>query len=905
MKVDITLEGMDDKDSSIVAAFTSRGDDANVLRVFSRATTAGYYVLGVWATRVAQQLIKSSAVVKNWGTASAPIYAVAVNEALYRELVRHTLLEGGSTVELHERLASGYTCTKRGTPGNIADFEPLLFEFNDTQLQMLACGAVSFSCTNSTTVKVGIVSLNTTLRVFCVAEFDDTPQLPHLEALVSQLNLRELIAPSFVLDKDQETCLRRLCEKANVNLSLVAKKEFAADEATVMRKLSYMLRVSEEKLLLNDLPHARGAIGALLNRAGDDEASHGAFFLRHVLPSSFVKLDMAAIQALNIIAPGQEAAKGKLPLSIFGWLNRCATGMGSRTLRQWLLQPLRDVAAVNDRLDMVQMMIETPILRDALLQQVLRRCGDMDRLNRKLQRRSISLKEVYSMLHFVQSVGTVVDLLEGYTGRSRKLVADEFLAPLQDINQHMHNLKILIDATLDSTDKSSVRIKPEFDDELQELEQQRVEVMAGIEKEHQAVMKKHSWNDKTLKCELHSSYGYVFRVSRKDDAAVRDGKTFTTVNTSKDGVRFLSKGLSALSESHRAIAKSYQQRQLSLQQKLIETVGTYLPVLDDAKELIAQLDVFVAAALVAKESRIPLVRPQVSAEEKGELSITGLRHPLIELRQQDFVVNSARMTAKTNGMIITGPNMGGKSTFMRSVGVAVVLAQAGFFVPAEVAEISLRDSIMCRVGATDHLSLGVSTFMVEMLESASILSTATCNSLVIIDELGRGTSTYDGFGLAWSIAYEVGCVLRSTVLFSTHFHEMTLLPAEHSNFVNMHFGAETSKAANGTTTLRFTYKLAPGACERSYGIYVAQLAKLPQEVIEEAQRKADELESFSSNSGFDLFLGKMESTVQDKLANYAERIRELQKMPGSGEELKLLKSTILVDPELQSYLRGQ
>ncbi len=893
-----------------MSAFLACGESAEVLRIFSRTSGSGYYVLGIWATRVAQQLIKSSAVIKNWGTSAAPLNAVTINEPLFRELIRFTLLEGGVAVELHEKLASGYTCTKRSTPGNIADFEPLLFEFNDTQLQMLASGAVTFSIVNGTSLRVGLVALNTTLRFFSVAEFADSLQLPHLEALVTQLNLRELVAPALSLGAEQETCLRRLCEKASVNLSLVPKKEFGADEATVMRKLGDMLRVEEERMLFADLPLARSALSVLLARSGEDELARRAFFLRHVLPSSFVKLDMAAVQALNIVAPVQEAPKGKIPLSIFGWLNRCATGMGSRLLRQWLLQPLRDADAVNERLDMVEMMIETPVLRDSLLQQVLRRCSDMDRLNRKLQRRSITLREVYSLLNFGQSVSCVVTLLQSYTGRSREMLSSLFLQPLEEINSHLHNLKILIEATLDCPDKSSVRIKPEFDDDLQELDTQRTQVVASIDKEHASVMRKYGWNDKTLKCEMHPSYGYVFRVSRKDDAAVRDGNAFITVNTAKDGVRFLSKSLSSLSEQHRAICKSYQERQLDLQKKLIETIGTYLPVLDDAKELVAQLDVFVAAALVAKDSRVPLVRPTILPEELGRIKITSLRHPLIELRQVDFVVNSLSLTQEANGMIITGPNMGGKSTFMRSVGVAVVLAQAGFFVPAESAEISLRDSVMCRVGATDHLSLGVSTFMVEMLESAAILATATRNSLVIIDELGRGTSTYDGFGLAWSIAHEVGSVLQSSLLFSTHFHEMTLLPAAHGNFVNMHFGAETSKGQSATTTLRFTYKLQPGPCERSYGIYVAQLAKLPSEVIEEAQRKADELESFSSSSssGFDMFLAKMEPAVQEKLAFYAERIRDVTKRQriqgGADDELSALKAAIVADPDLQPYLKG-
>ena len=168
--------------------------------------------------------------------------------------------------------------------------------------------------------------------------------------------------------------------------------------------------------------------------------------------------------------------------------------------------------------------------------------------------------------------------------------------------------------------------------------------------------------------------------------------------------------------------------------------------------------------------------------------------------------------------------MGGKSTFMRSIGIVVLLAQAGCFVPAEYAELTVKDGVMCRVGSTDYMSQGVSTFMVEMVESSAILSNATNNTLVIVDELGRGTSTYDGFGLAWAIAHHLAVAVRCSLLFSTHFHEMTALASNYSNIRNMHFAAEPEE---GGTKLRFTYKLQPGACGRSYGIYVAELANLP------------------------------------------------------------------------------
>jgi len=219
-----------------------------------------------------------------------------------------------------------------------------------------------------------------------------------------------------------------------------------------------------------------------------------------------------------------------------------------------------------------------------------------------------------------------------------------------------------------------------------------------------------------------------------------------------------------------------------------------------------------------------MVRPTMEAAETNTLNIVNLRHSLVEVRCQDFVSNSVKLSKGQNGLIITGPNMGGKSTYMRSVGVAVVLAQAGCFVPCDEATISVRDSILCRVGATDYLSRGVSTFMVEMLEASSIIATATEASLVIIDELGRGTSTYDGFGLAWAIAAKLANDTKSLLLFATHYHELTKISEEHSNMSNVHVSAKVSEESD---TIQFLYRLQEGACGKSFGVHVAKIAGIP------------------------------------------------------------------------------
>ncbi|KAG8344320.1 MutS domain [Trypanosoma vivax] len=947
----------DDRDAAVLQAFTAAGgdDDTSCLRLFSRAAT-GCCVVGRWASVVAREYVKSTAVLKNWGG----VDAVTVNDTIAREVIRDCLLRRGVSVEHYERQVSGgpYVCVQRGSPGHIADFEATLFAFEEAEIQLMATGSVVIGHVSSgvfagQSLRVGFAALNTTLRTLTYAEYTDSAQLTNLDVLIAQCNLKELMfisagsggsggstrvsqaSASSVDMEESMRALKQICERSNISLrpcgrgsafpsqenfvqhsqqqKVPMKNEAMQRDMDLLATLENILRVPEDRFALTQFPLASRALEQLITSMIDpfDLTNRCAYYIKHTVPSTFMKLDAAAIDALHIINHKQEA-RGSLPTSVYSWLNRCTTGMGARMMRQWLLQPLRNVDDINERLSLVEMMNESPILRDSLVSHVLRRCNDMDRLNRKLQRRTLSLKDVQCILVFVDTIPHAIEVLRTYSrGRNTKLLLDEYVAPLEDINEHFSNLRTLINATINLDDENVARINPEFDSDLGELEKQRQSVVEAIDKEHRRVMREHKWTEKTVKCEYHATYGYVFRVSRKDDQQVRTSDKLITVSTAKDGVRFLSGALSSLNEQYKGICRDYDMRQQDLKQKLIDTVATYLPVLDDAKELIAALDVFVAWSLVVKDSPLPMVRPtvrQVRSEEEAQsnsngggspgssensvLTIVNARHPLVELRQPNYVPNTLQLTADSNAIVITGPNMGGKSTFMRSIGICVVLAQAGCFVPAEAADIVVRDAIMCRVGAMDHLAQGVSTFMVEMLESAAILNCATQNTLAIIDELGRGTSTYDGFGLAWAIAQEVAVGIKSTLLFSTHFHEMTRLANQHSNVRNAHFGADVDTKSG---TLRFSYQLQPGACERSCGLYVAQLAHIPEEVVNAARRKAAELEDFEEDEArrrTRTLLASATPEMMQRVAQYARRVQALESGAESGVEKEALRKRL-------------
>lgn len=1060
----------EDRDVDLIKAFRALGDDSpRCLRLFARgASTPGCCILGYWAGVASRDYIKSSAVMKNWGDGAHNVLEVVfVNDALSKEMIRDCLLRRGAAVEYYERATGGagergstsggsvhgYTCVRRGTPGNIADFEATLFEFEESEIQLMASGALVLADTSSTSgssggkggddsssgVRVGFAVLNSTLRHIAFAEYIDVVQLTNLDALIAQTNLKELTlylpkTSSSVLaagtsgsrrgqdksrrytdgnqnddniDDDDDggrsaarrticderiRAVQRICTRAGTNFHLrvgrPSSHASSSQPSNALDALRDILRIPEERLALLHCPDAMLAMQHLLASVDlCDAYNHRTFYLRHITPNTFMKLDTAAIEALHLVS-SQPEPRGTLPRSVFTWLNRCCTGMGARTMRQWLLQPLCSVDDIAQRQTMVEIMVEHPALREGLTVEVLKKCSDMDRLNRKLQRRALGLKDTQAFLSLIRITPITLQLLRSYKGQHTKMVVDEYVAPLEDIYEHMGNLKMLIEATVDFSDRHVARINPDFDDDLQELHTQLQRVRRGVEKEYQRILQDYDWSEKQLKYEYHNSYGYVFRVSRKEDHQVRVSKELRTVSTSKDGVRFVSDAMAALSEQYRCVNEDYLGRQQSLKNKLIDTIASYLPILDDCKEIIAALDVFVAWALVVKDSPRAMTRPTVvdtmgggdTGKDGGErtykegpslanrqsndaspqlpprdggddtntysnkksdsdayhqhhhvhrgvdgkiiLSMKNVRHPLVELRQPAYMANSVHLTSDVNGMIITGPNMGGKSTYMRSVGVAVILAQAGCFVPADAATVCVRDAVMCRVGATDHLAQGVSTFMVEMLESAAILSAATPRTLCIIDELGRGTSTYDGFGLAWAIAKEVAVSVRATLLFSTHFHEMTKLASQFPCVQNFHFGADivestsaksgaasaptaqssggdvansgshprTASPAAGRTMERlcFSYKLESGPCGRSYGLYVAELAQMPDEVVARARVKAAELERFDEGvrgdgEARDRATEEMNAEAEQRLAQYALRVRCLENIHDEEE----------------------
>jgi len=334
-------------------------------------------------------------------------------------------------------------------------------------------------------------------------------------------------------------------------------------------------------------------------------------------------------------------------------------------------------------------------------------------------------------------------------------------------------------------------------------------------------------------CECPAAGGYALRVVKNNQKHVQAlGNKFEQVQINKQEFFFTTKALKRTVDELRRVDAAYEEAQAAIVEKALQVAATYHPVIERLTAALATLDVLLALALVAAVEG--LRRPVMDAE-CSRLELLGAKHVLVEAGTGKFIANDVRLSPTERTLVITGPNMGGKSTYIRMTALIAVMAQAGSFVPCTSATLPIFRNVMCRVGASDLQLRGISTFMSEMLEASAILKSVSRDSLVVVDELGRGTSTYDGYGLAYAIAHHlttVGCF----TLFATHFHEMSRLAAEVPGVRNAHMRAAVHAGA-----LTFLYEVADGATDQSYGVEVAAMVRFPGTVLAAAKRKASEL----------------------------------------------------------------
>lgn len=652
-----------------------------------------------------------------------------------------------------------------------------------------------------------------------------------------------------------------------VKKSLFTTKDVGTNILKLVGTATHITNVAE-----TEKPVAYSCIEVLLRslrllKADGGEDVTGSHVLLFGALESAMRLDSAAADAVNLLPkPDHPSQFG----SLYGVLNRCKTKMGSRLLERWLRQPLVSVDAINERLDIVEILKDATVYRNQLVDGPLRQAPDLDTIIAKMQRKNAGLDEVYRLYAFTRSLPTLVRILKDVADRTNQKNSDDgedvgndddmqvsstpsddvkntaraiqskFIEPLEKLVEKFSLYQQLVEHVIDMDQLPELVVRPHHDETLLELHEEQEELERQAEKLLQAA--RNSWGSFTdIKLEKSPVWGLIFRTPRADDErSLRANKSDVRIlQIQKNGPHFTTSQLEPLGDRSKAIDKEYKELQKELVGKAVETAVSYLPLAEAAAALVSEVDVLTSFAAAAALAPGEYARPQIHPCGAGIMKLDKARHPCVELMDGvEFIPNSYEFVRDQSlFQIVTGPNMGGKSTYIRGIGSIVVMAQCGSFVPCESAEISIVDAILARVGAGDAVQKGVSTFMAEMLEASVILQTATRNSLIIIDELGRGTSTFDGFGLAWAISEYIVTHTDCICLFATHFHELTALSSKHACVVNKHVSACIDRG-----NVCMLYAVNDGPCTQSYGVHVAATANFPMEVINEAKRKAKELE---------------------------------------------------------------
>jgi DNA mismatch repair protein MutS len=537
-------------------------------------------------------------------------------------------------------------------------------------------------------------------------------------------------------------------------------------------------------------------------------------------------LDKAAIRNLELT---ETLFEKKIQGSLLGVLDYTGTAMGSRKLKKWIKEPLNNSAEINKRLDAVELLTDDVILRNNL-HDALKSVYDLERLSGRIACGNANGRD---MLALRNSVALLPEIRQDLTGTGNALLVElgQNINPLSEVYDKINNA-IKEDPPL--TIKEGGIIKDGYSSELDDIKQASsgsLEWIMGLE-----AREKERTGIKTLKVGFNRVFGYYIEVSKKNSENVPED--YVRKQTLVNCERYITPELKEME----SLVLNAESRINALEYELFTEVREFLKgytcEIQDTASAIADLDVLVSFAEVS--SRSGYVKPVVN--DGDVINIVGGRHPVIEQTADSgvFVSNDTYVNMTDQSLLlITGPNMAGKSTYMRQTALIVLMAQMGCFVPAESAEIGTVDRVYTRIGASDNLTQGQSTFFVEMSELAYILNTATDRSLVILDEIGRGTSTYDGLSIAWAVV-EYLCRENHHIrtLFASHYHELTALENIVPGLKN--FNVSVSENAGDVV---FLHKIVQGSASRSYGIHVAKIAGVPRPLLERAAEKLKQLES--------------------------------------------------------------
>ncbi len=663
--------------------------------------------------------------------------------------------------------------------------------------------------------RYGLAWLDLSAGRFSVMELPDGEAL---EAELERLRPAELLAP----DGGQPTAKAPASERS---WRLRSPWHFDADSAT--RALSEQFSTRDlAGFGCADKPLAVAAAGALLLYVRETQKAA----LPHLISLTTEEHDGALIMdpptRRNLEL--DESLAGKPELTLAGVFDRAVTAMGGRMLRRWLHRPLRDRDTLRARYQAVATLIDAS--RHLPLAEALRNIGDLERILARIALRSARPRDLGQLRTALEALPALRELLRGMQTQTPAPLLKHLLEEFSDhCDEHALLLRAIVDSPPHFLRDGGV-IAPGYDAELDEarlLGSNTEQFLLDLERRE-----RERSGLSSLKLGFNRVQGFFIEVNRSQADAVP--KDYQRRQTVKSAERFITPELKSFEDKVLGARDRAVAREKELYDGILDVLSARLPSLQRTTAAIAQLDVLTCFA--ERAVTLDCVEPELVPEPM--LRIDSGRHPVVERASREpFIPNDLRFDEARRMLIITGPNMGGKSTYMRQTALIAILAHVGSFVPAKRAVLGPIDRIFTRIGASDDLAGGRSTFMLEMTETANILHNATERSLVLMDEVGRGTSTFDGLSLAWACAAFIAKNLRAFTLFATHYFELTSLAGEAPGVVNVHV-----EAVEHGDSLVFLHSVKEGPANQSYGLQVAALAGIPKSVIATARRYLTELE---------------------------------------------------------------
>ena len=739
----------------------------------------------------------------------------------------HKLIEKGYKVAICEQTedpAQAKGIVKREvikivTPGTLVD-QTMLDESENNYLAALFAGNDD---------SYGLVYCDISTGELVASEYSSSDAENEILNELIKLNVREVVMNQRIKGSELDSSIRSLTD---AYVSVLDDSYF--EKTNAERSVCDHFQVKAVAGLgLSEGSDMTAALGALLSYLLETQKQSLAQLTRVRIEDDrdHMILDKAAIRNLELT---ETLFEKKVQGSLLGVLDATNTAMGSRKLKKWIKEPLNDSVRINRRLNAVEFMMDDIMLRNNI-REALKTVYDLERLSGRIACGNANGRD---MLALRNSVAVLPEIKADLAGSG-----DELLVMLSENISSLKEVYEKIDSAIKEDPPLAIKegglIKEGYSSELDDIKEASsgsLEWIMGLE-----AREKQRTGIKALKVGFNKVFGYYIEVSKKNSEAVPEDyiRKQTLVNCE----RYITPELKEME----SLVLNAESRINALEYELFTDVRNYLKTftreIQDTADAVSELDVLASFAEVS--SRNGYVKPFVN--DGDDIDIKGGRHPVIEQTSDGgtFVSNDTHVNRTDQSMLlITGPNMAGKSTYMRQTALIVLMAQIGCFVPADSAEIGTVDRVYTRIGASDNLTQGQSTFFVEMSELAYILNTATDRSLVILDEIGRGTSTYDGLSIAWAVV-EYLCRKDHHIrtLFASHYHELTVLEGMISGLKNYNVSVSENDG-----NVVFLHRIVPGSASRSYGIHVARIAGVPGTVLERAQEKLNQLETGSAEN---------------------------------------------------------